>query len=263
MDILVCIKRVPDTVEDEIEINAEGTDIRRDDLVYTINEWDNYAVEEAIRIRDNLGGSVTVVTVDTEEGDEVLRRELAMGAGRAVHCMDPAFDGCDGRGIARVLQAVVEKGTYDLIFTGAQADDGAGQVGGMLAALLGRPYASIVTRIEVQDGGKIKAYREVAGGSLEVYELDLPCVLSIQTGINEPRYVSVRGVMKASRLDIPVYKAGDLGISAESLGDAGSRVKRSACFMPEMGDGAEMLEGTAGELAETIVDMLKGKGGIR
>ena len=136
MNILVCIKRVPDT-EDELEINAEGTDIRRDDLVYTINEWDNYAVEEAIRIRDNVGGSVTVVTVDTEEGDEVLRRELAMGADRAIHCRDSAFDGCDGRGIARIVQSVAEKEKYDLILTGTQAEDGSAQVGGGLPPLTG------------------------------------------------------------------------------------------------------------------------------
>jgi electron transfer flavoprotein beta subunit len=263
MEILVCVKRVPHTVEDEIKINADGTDIKRDDLVYTINEWDNYAVEEAIRIRDKVGGSVTLVTVDTEAGDEVLRRGLAMGADRAFHCMDHAFEASDGRGIARILQAAVEKGSYDLILTGAQADDAAGQVGGMLAARLGWPYASIVNRIEVLESRKIKAYREVAGGNLEIYEMRLPCVLSIQTGINEPRYVSIRGVKRASRLDIPVYGTGELNLAAETIGKSGSWVWRSVCTMPEMSGGAEMVEGATAEVVGKLVEMLKARGGIR
>jgi electron transfer flavoprotein beta subunit len=100
MEILVCVKRVPDTAENEIEINSDGSDIERDDLVYSVNEWDNYAVEEAIQIRDKVGGSVTVVTVGDDEAEEVLRREMAMGADNGVLCSDDAFEGSDGRGIA-------------------------------------------------------------------------------------------------------------------------------------------------------------------
>jgi electron transfer flavoprotein beta subunit len=151
MEILVCIKRVPDTSENEIEVNRDGTDIEREDLVYSVNEWDNYAVEEAIQIRDKVGGSVTVVTVGDEEGEEVVRREMAMGADHGILLSDEAFTGSDGKGTAAVLKAEVEKGNYDLILTGAQADDGSGQVGGMLAAMLDRPYASLVNLIEVVD----------------------------------------------------------------------------------------------------------------
>ncbi len=139
MEILVCVKRVPDPAENEIEINSDGTDIERDDLVYSVNEWDNYAVEEAIQIKDKVGGSVTVVTVGDEEADEVLRREMAMGADKGIHVNDETLEETDGLGIAKALKAVVEKGNYDLILTGAQADDGAAQVGGMLAALLDLP----------------------------------------------------------------------------------------------------------------------------
>ncbi len=189
MEILVCVKRVPDTAENEIEVNRDGTDIERDDLVYSVNEWDNYAVEEAIQIRDKVGGSVTVVTVGDEEDEEVIRREMAMGADNGVLLSDDAFNGSDGKGIAAILKAAVEKGKYDLILTGAQADDGAGQVGGMLAAMLDWPYASLVNLVDVIDDKKIKVGREIAGGNQEMNEIDLPCVLSIQTGINEPRYV--------------------------------------------------------------------------
>jgi electron transfer flavoprotein beta subunit len=125
MEILVCVKRVPDTAENEIEIKGDGTDIERDDLVYSVNEWDNYATEEAIQIRDNVGGSVTVVTVGDDEAEEVLRRQMAMGADKGILLSDDAFEGSDGRGIAAILKAIVEKGNYDLILTGAQADDGA------------------------------------------------------------------------------------------------------------------------------------------
>ena len=221
MEILVCVKRVPDTAENEIEVNKDGTDIERDDLVYSVNEWDNYAVEEAIQIRDNVGGTVTVLSVGDEDAEEVVRREMAMGADQGILLSDEAFAGSDGRGIAEIIKAEVEKGKYDLILTGAQADDGAGQIGGMLAALLDWPYASLVTLIEIMDESKIKVGREIAGGNQEMNEIDLPCVLSIQTGINEPRYVGIRGIRKVASMEIPVHGTGDLSLSPEAIGDLG------------------------------------------
>ena len=263
MEILVFVKRVPNTEENEIELDSAGADIKRSDLVYSVNEWDNYAVEEAIQIRDKDGGTVTVATVDTEEGDEVLRRELAMGADKGIHLLDRAFEGSDGRGIASILKTEAEKGDYDLILTGVQADDGAAQVGGMLAAMLGWPYASIVNHLEILGDKKIKIRREVAGGNQEVYEMNLPCVLSIQTGINEPRYVPLRGVMKAADLQIPVHDASDLDLSPDAIGESGAKVKRRDYFIPQVGNGAEMLEGSTEEIVEKLIDLLKAKGGIR
>ncbi len=262
MEILVCIKRVPDTAENEIEVNRDGSDIERDDLVYSVNEWDNYAVEEAIQIRDNVGGSVTVVTVGDEEAEEVLRREMAMGADNGVHLMDDAFEGSDGRAVAAILKAEVEKGNYDLVLTGALADDGAGQVGGMLAAMLDWPYASVVNKIEV-DGDKIRVGREIEGGNQEMNAIELPCVLSIQTGINEPRYVGIRGIRKVASIDIPVHNLSDLGLAADTLGEAGARVKRVDYFVPELGEGAEMLEGSTEEIIDKLIELLKAKGGIK
>ncbi len=198
MDILVCAKRVPDTSENEIQLKDDGTDIERDDLVYSVNEADNYAVEEALQIAARTGGKVTVVTVGGEEDEEILRREMAMGASGGVLLCDEAFRDSDGRGIAAILKAFVETGRYDLILTGVQADDGCAQVGGMLAAMLDYPFASLVTSIEVAEGGKLKIAREVEGGSKEIHAIDLPCVLSIQTGINEPRYVGMRGIRQVA-----------------------------------------------------------------
>ncbi|MBT8357837.1 MAG: electron transfer flavoprotein subunit beta/FixA family protein [Deltaproteobacteria bacterium] len=263
MEILVCVKRVPDTAENEIEVRSDGTDIERDDLVYSVNEWDNYAVEEAIQIRDNVGGSVTVMTVGDEESEEVLRREMAMGADSGILLSDDAFENSDGKGLSAILKAEIEKGNYDLILTGAQADDGAGQIGGMLAAMLDLPYASLVNSIEVIDDKKMKVGREIEGGNQEMSEIDLPCVLSIQTGINEPRYVGIRGIRKVASLDIPVHGASDIGISPDSVGEAGAKVKRLDYFMPELGEGAEILEGSMEEIAEKLVELLKAKGGIK
>lgn len=263
MEILVCVKRVPDTSENEIEVNRDGTDIERDDLVYSVNEWDNYAVEEAIQIRDKVGGSVTVVSVGDEEAEEVVRREMAMGADKGILLSDDTFEGSDGKGVASIIKAEVEKGNYDLIMTGAQADEGAGQVGGMLAAMLDWPYASLVNLIEIVDDKKIKVSREIAGGNQEMYEIDLPCVLSIQTGINEPRYVGIRGIRKVASMEIPVHGTSELGIDPESVGKSGAKVKRLDYFMPDLGEGAEILEGSTDEIIDKLIELLKAKGGIK
>lgn len=263
MEILVCAKRVPDTSENEIQLNAAGNDIERDELVYSINEWDNYAVEEAIQIVTKAGGSVTVVTVGTDEDEEILRRELAMGANKAALISDEAFNGSDGKGIAAILHAFVKQGKYDLILTGAMADDGAAQVGGMLAAMLDYPYASLVNSIEVLDGKKLKISREIAGGNKEMNEIDLPCVLSIQTGINQPRYVGIRGIRQVASVEIPVHGAADLGVPASAVGDAGAKVHRMDYFVPVLGKGAEMLEGDNEEMAGKMVEILKAKGALK
>jgi electron transfer flavoprotein beta subunit len=263
MDILVCVKRVPDSAENEIAIAPGGADIKRDDLVYSVNEWDNYAVEEAIQITERLGGNVTVVSVGDADAEEIVRREMAMGAGAGLLLTDAAFDGSDGLGLAKILEAAARKGQYDLILTGAQADDGAGQVGGMLAALLDWPYASVVNKIEVKDGGGLRIGREVEGGSQEISDISTPCVLSIQTGINEPRYVGIRGIRKVASVEIPVMDAGALGVDAGSVGAGAAKVKRADYFVPQVGAGAEMLEGSTEELAAKVVELLKARGGIR
>jgi electron transfer flavoprotein beta subunit len=257
MEILVCVKRVPDTAENEIEVNSSGSDIERDDLVYSVNEWDNYAVEEAIQLRDEHGGSVTVVTVGDDEAEEVLRREMAMGADNGLLLCDDAYENIDGRQTAALLKAVVEKGKYDLILTGAQADGGAAQVGGMLAGMLDYPYASLVNNIEVA-GAKLRLGREIEGGNQEMNEIALPCVLSIQTGINEPRYVGIRGIRKVASVEIPEMGASDLPVD---LGD--TQVKRQDYFVPELGEGAEMLEGSDEEIIAKLIELLKAKGGLK
>jgi len=262
MEILVCVKRVPDSAENEITVAASGSDIRRDDLVYSVNEWDNYAVEEAIQIVERTGGNVTVVSVGDQESDEVLRREMAMGAAQGLLLADDAFTGSDGLGLATILAAAARKGAYDLILTGAQADDGAAQVGGMLAALLDLPYASVVNLIEVKEG-HLRIGREIEGGNQELSDIDLPCVLSIQTGINEPRYVGIRGIRKVASIEIPTLDASALGLDPATVGAAGAKVKRVDYFVPPAGAGADMLQGSTKELAAQLLELLKSKGGIK
>jgi electron transfer flavoprotein beta subunit len=262
MDILVCVKRVPDTSENEIELNRAGNDIERDDLVYSINEADNYAVEEALQITSRVGGTVSIVTVGGEDDEEILRREMAMGAHHGILLSDDGFAGSDGRGIATIVKAFAQKGHYDLILTGVQADDGAAQVGGMLAAMLDYPFASLVNSITVLDTGKLKISREIEGGNKEVSEIDLPCVLSIQTGINEPRYVGMRGIRQVASVPIPTFGASGLGLDHSCVGAGAAKVQRLDYFVPAVGKGAEMLRGKQNEIIDKLIELIGAKGGL-
>jgi electron transfer flavoprotein beta subunit len=263
VEILVCARRVPDTSENEIQLNVAGNDIERDDLVYSINEADNYAVEEALQIVAKVGGNVTVATVGTDDDEEILRRELAMGANHGALLADEAFSGSDGKGIATVLKGFVQKGKYDLILTGVQADDSGAQVGGMLAAMLDYPFASLVSSIELAGSKKLKVGREIEGGNREMNEIDLPCVLSIQTGINEPRYVGMRGIRQAASLEVPTYRAADLGVDKACVGEAAAKVRRDDYFVQALGRGAEILEGDNEAIAEKLIELMKAKGGLQ
>jgi len=263
VEILVCVKRVPDTSENEIQLDAAGSDIERDDLVYSINEPDNYAVEEALQIVARVGGNVTVATVGGDDDEEVLRREMAMGAKNAALISDEAFNGSDGKGLASILKAYVQKNHFDLILTGVQAEDGAAQVGGMLAATLDYPFASLVNSIEVLDSKKLKIGREIAGGNKEMNEIDLPCVLSIQTGINEPRYVGMKGIRQVQSISIPTLGAPDLGLDPNAVGEAAAKVQRQDYFVPALGKGAEILKGNREENVGKVIEILKDKGGLQ
>jgi electron transfer flavoprotein beta subunit len=263
VEILVCVRRVPDTSENEIELNSSGSDIERDELVYSINEPDNYALEEALQIVAKVGGTVSVVTVGSEEDEEVLRREMAMGATHGILLADPEFAASDGRGIASILKACVQKGSYDLVLTGVQAEDGAAQVGGMLAAMLDYPFASLVTSIEVLADKKLKITREIEGGNRELSEIDLPCVLSIQTGINEPRYVGMKGIRAVQSIAIPTYGASDLGLTTAQVGAAAAKVTRVDYFVPALGKGARMLSGTREQNAQEVLELVAAKGGLK
>lgn len=262
MNIIVCIKRVPETADADVIIDKSGKDIEKGGLAFDLNEWDSYAIEEAILLKEKFGGSVTVLSMGGEESNESLRKCLAMGADEAIRLTDPAFEGSDGYVTARILSEVIRKLPYDLILTGTQAeDDGYGQVGVVLAELLGIPHASVVNRIEVQDK-KVKVHRELEGGLEEVFEIDLPALLTIQTGINEPRYVSIMGIRKVAKKEIKAYGASDLNLSPQEVGVSGSDIRLEKIFLPPVGEGAEMLEGKPEEIATKVFEILKDKGGL-
>ncbi len=256
MDIVVCIKRVPVTQEMDLEIDPSLKDIKRDMLSYSINEWDNYAVEEAIRIKENHGGSVTAITVGKEEDEEILRRALAMGADSAIR-IDPGDIILSPSLTSRLLFQCIKDIKYDLILTGVQADDtNDGIVGVMLAELLNLPHSSVVTGVEVLDGD-IKVRVELEGGLEEVAQLRLPALLTIQTGINEPRYVSIMGIRRASKKEIKVLGIEDLGLSKDQLV---SDTEIEELSLPPELEGAEIIEGSVDEIAERIIEILKEKG---
>ncbi len=262
MDIIVCIKRVPETAEADLVITPDKKGIDTDGLVFSINEWDNYAVETAIQLKEAQGGTITVISVGPEENNEVLRRALAMGADNAIRLTDPAFEGSDAYAMAKILAAAIKDIPYDLILTGVQADDdGFGAVGVALAQQLGLPYAALVTDIQ-QEGDTLTVHRELEGGLEEVAKVTLPALLTIQTGINEPRYVSIMGIRRVAKKEIVEKKASDLGLSEDDIGLKGSLSQIEELTFPPVGEGAEILEGTMEEKTEALVKILKERGGI-
>lgn len=262
MDIIVCMKWVPDTSEADLSVDRDGKDIKKDDLDFDVNDWDRFAVEEAVQIKERMGGKVTVVTVAPEEAEEMLRESLARGADEAFHLWDEAFEGSDGFAVARILSQFIKQRPHDLILTGTLADDDcSGQVGGMLAAMLGIPGATLVSRIETQDRN-IKFSRELEGGLYEAIEMDLPAMVSVATGLNEPRFVSIRAVRKVAGLEIPVIGLEQIGLDKSEVGLTGSRIQIETVSLPPEGEGAEIIKGSPEEAATRLAEILKEKGGI-
>ncbi|AFM24765.1 electron transfer flavoprotein subunit beta/FixA family protein [Desulfomonile tiedjei] len=262
MDIIVCMKWTPDTSEADLAIAGGGKDIKKDDLSYDMNDWDRFAIEEAVLIKEKTGGKVIVVTVAPEDAEEMLRESLARGADEAFHIWDEAMEASDGFATARILAQFIRNRPHDLVLTGTLADDNcSGQTGGMLAAMLGIPVATLASGIQVEDG-KVKLRRELEGGLYEAIEMDLPCVISVATGLNEPRFVSIRAVRKVASLDIPVLELGDVGLDASQVGSDGSRLETVSMSLPPEGEGAEIIKGKAEEAAARLAEILKEKGGI-
>jgi len=213
MNIVVCIKQVPDTAS---RIEVRGGRIVEDGLQWVTNPFDEYAVEEALRLREKHGGTVTLVAVGPARAKDALKQELARGADEAVLCIDPAFEGLDPLCVAQVLRAAVQKIGFDMVWGGWKgADDDAGLTPIYLAELLGVPHVSFVSKFEVRDGRAV-CEREVEGGR-EVIETSLPAVFTAQKGLNEPRYPSLKGIMAVKKKVIPEWTAADLGLSADQL----------------------------------------------
>jgi electron transfer flavoprotein beta subunit len=217
MKILVAIKQVPDTAT-QVKITADAKSIETAGITWIVSPYDEFAVEEALRIKEKRGtGEVVAVTLGPERAKEALRSCLAMGADRAIHVNDPAFAQADTLTTARALAAVIKQEQPALVLVGRQAiDDDMGAVGAQLAEVLGWPSAYWIMEEAIDaDGKSVKAARQVEGG-LEVFDVPLPAVLAAQKGLNEPRYPTLKGIMGAKKKEIKDVKAGDLGLAGET-----------------------------------------------
>jgi electron transfer flavoprotein beta subunit len=215
MKILVTIKQVPDTAT-QVKIAGDGKQIDTAGITWIVSPYDEFAVEEALRIKEKRGqGEVIAVSLGPDRVKEALRSALAMGCDRAIHVNDPALAAADTLTTARVLAAVVKQEAPGLVLCGRQAiDDDMGAVGAQLAEVLGWPCASWIMEETIDgDGKSVRVGRQVEGG-LEIFELPLPAVLSAQKGINEPRYPTLKGIMGAKKKEIKDVKASDLGVTA-------------------------------------------------
>jgi electron transfer flavoprotein beta subunit len=258
MRIAVCIKQVPDT-EARLRVRRDGRWIEEEDLPFVINESDEYALEEGLQIAEKHGGEVVVFSLGPERVREALRKTLALGASRAVHLRDEAFQGGDALATGRALGAALAAEPFDLVLTGSQSDDaGYGSTGSVLAGHLGWPHAWLVMGVGIEEGGKTaRVVREMESGRNEIFRLALPAVLEIQAGINHPRYASLKGIMAAKKKEIAERSPADLGLDAAAVGAAGSRLEVLSVAAPESGKGAQILEGDAAQSAKKLVDLLR------
>jgi electron transfer flavoprotein beta subunit len=256
MDMIVCVKRVPHTQEVDLVIDPQKNDIKKDMLAHVMNEWDIYAIEEAIQLKEKFGGTVTVITLGTEDDEEVLRRCLAMGADRAV-LIDSEDRSLDSYVISKILHTMIQRFEFDLVMTGVQADDdNSGAIGSMLAEHLGLAHASVVTAVEPK-GDEATIRIELEGGMEEVSKIRLPALLTIQTGINEPRYVSIMGIRKAAKKELKVVTLKELGLADSDLS---LRTRVEEVFLPSEKEGAQIIAGDPTSVAEEIIQILKEKG---
>ncbi|MBI4043082.1 MAG: electron transfer flavoprotein subunit beta/FixA family protein [Deltaproteobacteria bacterium] len=258
MKIAVCVKEVPD-MESHFSIAPDRKWIDESGLQFVMNDFDEFAVEEAIRLKEKHGGEVIVVTLGPERVKQTLRKALAMGADRGIHLNDAAFLGGDAYATALALAKSLEGEKPEIIFTGVQTeDDASSQVGVIMAELLGYSHASVVTKVEVDPSRKmVKVHREIEGGDHQVLESSLPVVLTIQTGINEPRYASLPGIMQAKKKPIKNVSVADLGLSPSAVGYAGSLVQTVELLVPKVEHHAQMLSGAPQEVAKQLVIKLK------
>ncbi len=258
MKIGVLIKQVADT-EARLRLAADGRWIDEEETTFVINEGDEYAIEEAISIAEESGGEVVAVSIGPDRTREALRKALALGAQRAVHLSDAAFQGGDPWANARALAAVVKREGFDLVLSGSQsADAGFGATGTLLAGMLDWAHAWLVVGLELEDGGgAAKVTREMEAGKNELLRVQLPAVIEVQAGINQPRYASLKGIMQAKRKELAELAPGDLELGADQVGAAGSKLEVLSVSVPPKGEGAQILEGDPESVAQQLVEKLR------
>jgi electron transfer flavoprotein beta subunit len=254
VEIVVLLKQVPDT-EAMVMIADDGRSVKTGDLKWVINPYDEFAVEEALRIREAQGGKVTIVSVGTDKAVEAIRTALAMGADEGILINDPAAVGSDGLGIARILAAAVKDIPFDLIIAGMRAvDDDHFQVGPAVAEFLGIPHISMVNKEEILDG-KIRCQQSIEGGTA-IFEAPLPALFTTQRGLNEPRYASLPGIMKAKKKPLETKTLTDIGLDITKTEEVSAKIV--AMQPPPERQGGRIIEGeSAQEKAAALARLLR------
>jgi electron transfer flavoprotein beta subunit len=254
MNIVVCLKQVPKK-DSILRIGADQKWVDERDLSYEMSEADAYALEEALRQKEKHGGEVIVISLGPERVRQSIKEALAKGADRAIHLHDPIFSAAtDAFGIARALAGALKDEKCDLIFTGLQSDDyGFAQVGLVLAEMLGLSSATIVMEVQPEEGS-VRVKRELESGWFQWVRVPMPALLTIQSGINQLRYATLKGIMAAKKKEIREVKAADLGLTADDLKSA-QIIER--VYLPEKSKQTEMLEGKPAEIAAKLVEKLR------
>lgn len=257
MNIIVCVKQVPDTAS-KIEIAPDKKSIVTQGLIYVMSPYEEFGLEEALRLKSAGGGNskVSLLTIGPERATEVLRIGMAMGADEAilVRLDHPIFNNLI---LASLLAKTLAKHPYDLVFCGKQAvDDGVGQVGPMLAQLLGIGYSTFVVEPQLVGEKKIEFHREIEGGIVETYQAELPMLLTTEKGPHQPRYASLPGIMKAKQKTITQYTLADLSLSQQELDDLGKQIELVGLEYPPQRKQGKIIEGTPGEAVKELIQLL-------
>ncbi len=254
MNVVVLIKRVPDT---ETRIQIKDGKVVTDGISWIISPYDEYGVEEALRLIEKYTGKVTLLCLGPDEAKETIRKGLALGADEAVHLNDPAFLGGDASTTAKVLAAALKKMSYDLILTGKQAvDEDNAQVGVRVAELLGLPDVNSVIKIELSEDHKSARCTREVDGDRDIMETSLPAVITTQQGLNEPRYPSLKGIMGAKKKPIKDWKASDIGIDPTTVGAKGAKLEVINIEPPPARPSGKIIPGDAATAAKELVRLL-------
>jgi electron transfer flavoprotein beta subunit len=255
LDIIVCIKRVPQTSEAEVKIDSTGKDIVKDRLTFDTNESDTYALEQAVLMKEKFGGEITVISLGEEDAEETLRIALAKGADEAIRIKAEDFDELDAFQTSQVLKTVIKDLNYDIIFAGCIAtDDAYSQIGLTLAELLEIPHAALVIDFDVNEN-RADVQRELEGGLIEHLDIALPALFTIQTGINEPRYASLIAIRRAAKKEIQIIGKDELQ-QAEFI----SNSVLEELYVPPISKQVEILAGSTAESAGKLAGIFKEKG---
>lgn len=260
---LILVKQVPDA-NSVFRINSDGIWVDESNLSFAINDYDRYGLEELLTFKDSGKlNEVVALTVGPAGASSVLRTCLATGADRAIHVQDDAIAGADPLSLARIIQAAIADEDFSLIVAGLQADDdNHTQIGGLVAGLLDWPSASAVMSLTFRDDTTLRVERELGNNELQVVDLTLPAVVTVQTGINAPRYASLKGIMAAKKKPVKRLSLADLGLEPSEVGGLGARLKSVSLAPPVRGKRAEILSGSPDEIARELVGRMREKTGV-